>query len=119
MLRAGWFQRQPEQLADELRQRPIDLRQHVEANDVEPQQTGRHADHASPAQVDRADLCVAQPPGEVRERRRAGAVTALDIVFHGHAHFGLTTHLHLGEDVLIFEVGHQLVPPATTGALVP
>mmetsp|Transcript_28311 Transcript_28311/g.52694 ORF Transcript_28311/g.52694 Transcript_28311/m.52694 type:complete len:438 (+) Transcript_28311:2514-3827(+) len=112
VFRAGRFQRQPEQLPDELRHRPADLRQHGKAHDVEPDHEADARDHTVRPDIDRADLSVAKEAKQLGEEGLACALCAqLTAVIH--APFGFALNLHLGEDILI--LNHDHIPPMGMG----
>ncbi len=112
------LQREPRELADELHRIPADRGPHVEADDLDGDEAAEERRHAEEAEVDRADLRIAdaaEQPGE--ERRDLAAERAARqrraVVRRG-------ADLHLREDVLVVRhVGppslapdRQVEPPA-------
>jgi hypothetical protein len=93
--RRWWFQGQPKQLAHKLDRVPVDRSQHVEANDVEGQGAQDERGQAQAAQVDGADLCIANAAQQMQEKGLERALVLA--VFNRHATLGGSGGLDSGE----------------------
>ncbi len=99
------FEPQPEQLPHELDRVPVYRGQHVEANDLDGDETAEQRGNSEEAQIDGANLGIAQPAEEVDVCGYTGARPVA--VPHGHAHVGWAVNLNAREDILIFDHFHS------------
>ena len=94
------FEREPEELTDELDGIPVDRGQHVEADDVECQRSEDQRRHAQSTEIDRPDLGIAQSTQKVNVK---GLADALPVVTgQRDARLGRAGRLDRCEQILIF-----------------
>eukprot|EP01038_Epipyxis_sp_PR26KG_P015891 gene15892-21545_t len=96
VLRAGRRQLQPEELADEANRIPVHRGQHVEADDLERDEAADERGHPGPAEIDRADLGVADHAEQVAHP--CGGAAARAPPGKRDAEIGRAVDLNPGED---------------------
>lgn len=95
-----WLKGQPEQLTNQLQRIPVHHGQHIEADDVEGQGAKHQRGQPQAAQVNRSDLCIAQPAGQVPE---PGCADAFAVTLgQRNASRGRPGGLYRCKEILIF-----------------
>ena len=103
VFRTGRVEREPEELAHEALRAPAHLGPEVEADDHDRDPAKAQRKRAQQAEIDRADLGLAQLAHPVVVAGQGDPpIAAVEV---RDAHFGRPLHLHLREDVLISRHG--------------